>query len=262
MKIRLIIILLQIQLVLAFISSVSFNSVRQFSINNKHNKIISIAPAGLGGFYLLGIITYIKENYNTSDYTIIGASAGAWVSLPMIYNGNINTIVDDIMANYSKSLLNSPRNESINAHALFDIQYSMKRVMLSRYNTKEFDLSRLNIATTALSIKGLRHIIIDNFNDIEQAITYCFASSHIPYVTGNGMFKVDNAYLFDGGIFVFPPPSMNTYFTISPDMWGYHVTDIFSIKKNSNDRLIALFNKGYEDTKDNKYILDLYFSDI
>ena len=114
MKIWFIIILLQIQYIVAFISSTSFNNIKQFSINNKQNKIISIAPAGLGGFYLLGIISYIKQHYNTSDYTIIGASAGAWVSLPMIYNGNINTFVDDIMTNYSHSYLNISHDDASN----------------------------------------------------------------------------------------------------------------------------------------------------
>ena len=209
-------------------------------------KIISIAPAGLGGFYLLGIISYIKQNYDTTDYTIIGASAGAWASLPMIYNGNINTIVDDIMTNYSQSYLNIQDSDTSNARTLFDIQYSLKRLLLSGYKTTDFDLSRLNIATSVLNINGLKHIIINNIHDIEEAITYCFASSHI----------------FDGGLFEFPPSSIHTYFTISSDMWGYHIRDIFTLKKYSKDGLIQLYNKGYEDTKQNKYILDQYFSDI
>ena len=262
MKIRFIFILLQIQYVLAFISSTSFNSVKQFSNVNKDKKIISIAPAGLGGFYLLGIISYIKQHYDTTDYTIIGASAGAWVSLPMIYNGNIDTIVDDIMTNYSQSYLNIPPDETSNAHTLFDIQYSLKRILLSSYKTSDFDLSRLNIATSVLNINGLRHIIINNIHDIESAISCCFASSHIPFVTGNGLFKIDNTLFFDGGLFEFPPTSINTYFTISSDMWGYHVSDIFTIKKYSKDGLVELYNKGYEDTKEHKYVLDLYFSDF
>jgi hypothetical protein len=262
MKIWFIIILLQIQYIVAFISSTSFNNIKQFSINNKQNKIISIAPAGLGGFYLLGIISYIKQHYNTSDYTIIGASAGAWVSLPMIYNGNINTFVDDIMTNYSHSYLNISHDDTSNMWALFDIQYSLQRIILSSYKTSDFDLSRLNIATSVLNINGLRHIIINNIHDIESAIKYCFASSHIPFVTGNGLFRINNALFFDGGLFKFPPSSISTYFTISSDMWGYHVSDIFTIKKYSNNGIIELYKKGYEDTKDHKYILDLYFTEI
>ena len=262
MKINLLFILLQIQLVSAFISSVSFRNVKQFSNINKHNKIISISPAGLGGFYLLGIISYIKKHYDTSDYVILGASAGAWASLPMIYNGNINTLVDDIMTNYSQSYLNIQDSDTSNARTLFDIQYSLKQLLLSGYKTTDFDLSRLNIATSVLNINGLKHIIINNIHDIEEAITYCFASSHIPFVTGNALCKIDDALFFDGGLFEFPPSSIHTYFTISSDMWGYHIRDIFTLKKYSKDGLIELYNKGYEDTKQNKYILDQYFSDI
>ena len=122
MKIYWLFILLQIQLVSAFISSVSFRNVKQFSNINKHNKIISISPAGLGGFYLLGIISYIKKQYDTSDCVILGASAGAWVSLPMVYNEDIDILVNDILTNYTKSQLNLTEDKLSISHRLFNIQ--------------------------------------------------------------------------------------------------------------------------------------------
>ena len=48
-------------------------------------KIISISPGGFKGFYQLGISSYIKDNYYTENILFTGASAGAWVSLMMVY---------------------------------------------------------------------------------------------------------------------------------------------------------------------------------
>ena len=259
MKINLLFILLQIQLVSAFISSVSFRNVKQFSNINTHNKIISISPAGLGGFYLLGIISYIKKHYDTSDCVILGASAGAWVSLPMVYNEDIDMLVNDILTNYTKTQLNLTEDKLSISHTLFNIQYSIKNILLSGYDESKFDLHRINIATNVLSRKGMNLVLIGNIKSLDVAISTCFASSHIPYITGDGLFGIDDYYFFDGGLCKFPPNKLNTYLNISPDMWGYQMKDIFNIKKYSNDALIRLYYRGYDDTETNKNILDQYF---
>ena len=259
MRIYRLLILLQIQLVSAFISSVSFRNVKQFSNINKHKKIISISPAGLGGFYLLGIISYIKEHYDTTDCVILGASAGAWVSLPMVYNDDIGILVNDILTNYTNTQLNCSEDNLSISHSLFNIQYTIKHILLSRYDESKFDLQRVNIATNVLSRKGMNLVLIGDIKSLDVAISTCFASSHIPYITGDGLFGIDDYYFFDGGLFKFPPHKLNTYLNISPDMWGYQMKDIFNIKKYSNDELIRLYYKGYDDTETNKNILDKYF---
>jgi len=258
MKIHLFFILLQIHLVSAFISSVSFRTVKQFSNNNKDNKIITISPAGLGGFYLLGIITYIKEHYDTTDYTILGASAGAWASLPMVYNEDIDILVNDILTNFYDPYLNLSEEDLTISHSLFNLQYRMKHILLSGYDEINFDLHRMNIATNVLSKNGIRLAIIGDIKTLPIAVSTCFASSHIPYITGEGLFGVDNYYFFDGGLCGFPPQNLNTHLNISPDMWGYQIKDIFNIKKYDNDALIGLYYKGYYDTENNKNILDEY----
>ena len=42
-------------------------------------------------------------------------------------------------------------------------------------------------------------------------------------------------------------------------MWGNQMKDIFNIEKYCNDELIGLYYKGYDDTENNKSILDKYF---
>lgn len=51
---------------------------------NKKPNMITISPGGIYGFYTLGTCSYIKNNYNISDYIFSGASAGSWNSLYMV----------------------------------------------------------------------------------------------------------------------------------------------------------------------------------
>jgi len=37
----------------------------------KNKKLISISPGGLKGFYELGVLSYIKDNYNMDDYIFL-----------------------------------------------------------------------------------------------------------------------------------------------------------------------------------------------
>ena len=50
-------------------------------------KLIILTPAGMYGFYVLGVASYLKQHYDLSDYIFSGASAGAWNSLFLTYNG-------------------------------------------------------------------------------------------------------------------------------------------------------------------------------
>ena len=58
----------------------------------KGKKLISISPGGLKGFYELGILSFIKENYDMENYIFSGASAGSWCSLLMVMKKKYNLI--------------------------------------------------------------------------------------------------------------------------------------------------------------------------
>ena len=86
----------------ALTQPVSLLSTQAFLERNTNKKFITLSPGGLAGFYMLGIVTYIQENYDTSEFEILGASAGAWNSLPMVYKGSIHDIAQDILCNYRR----------------------------------------------------------------------------------------------------------------------------------------------------------------
>ena len=64
---------------------------------NSNNDLISISPGGFKGFYMLGITSYIKKNYDLSNYIFSGASAGAWNALLMAYKGDVDHFIDNVL---------------------------------------------------------------------------------------------------------------------------------------------------------------------
>jgi predicted acylesterase/phospholipase RssA len=63
----------------------------------KNKKLISISPGGLKGFYEMGVLSYIKDNYDMEDYIFSGASAGAWNALFMCYKDDSKKFVYNLL---------------------------------------------------------------------------------------------------------------------------------------------------------------------
>ena len=226
------------------------------------NRIISISPGGYKGFYQLGIGSYIKDNYNTKNYLFSGASAGAWVSLMMVYKGNHHKLINNLI-NWT--------NE-INTTHLHVIQHQLKHKIISNYDSSEFDLKRIYIGVVQFNqLYSLPNInIYTNFPTLEEAIDCCIASSHIPFVTGGLIKKYKNKYSFDGGFSNFPYLKIHDksiILHIHPNLWlnekkpkyKYNLdinayTTLFSIE---NFNLSQLYLNGYNDTKKNKEQLDV-----
>ncbi len=249
-----ILLLLTKHTIKSFVHPVSLHNTNDFLERKKNKKIITISPGGLAGFYMLGIITYINENYDTSQFDILGASAGAWNTLPMVYNGPINTIVTDILVNYQHI---DDQNE---VTSIYQLQSNLKNLLLENYEDKHFDLERANIATTCITKTGFEQIIISDITTLEQATDCCIASSHIPFITGKGVPKINNKRLFDGGFDKFPPTELEHCLNISPNMWGTDLTPHFKELLNiKNLRTFeGFYQKGYYESKNNRNILDYF----
>jgi hypothetical protein len=146
-------------------------------------KLITVSPGGFKGFYLLGILTYIKENYDTENLIYSGASAGAWNSLFMCYKGDPITFVYNILDSDIKKI-----------KSIKEIQKSIKCKLLHDYNDNDFDFTKLFIGVTTFRNYTRCIYIYYDFETLEDAINYCIASSHIPLITGgitnkfNGIF--------------------------------------------------------------------------
>jgi hypothetical protein len=231
-------------------------------LNDK--KLITISPGGYKGFYLLGILSYIKEKYETDHLIYSGASAGAWNGLFMCYKGDPMTFVYNILD------YNITHTKSIT-----ELEYFLKYKLLSSYKTDDFDLRRLFVGVTTLKFFAPSTNIFSDFESLEDAINCCFASSHIPFVTGGLTNKYHNMFTFDGGFSKYPYLDREKLVHISPSMWRpkepttvfnsvqrslqsiKSYSEFFSMSKNN---LLELFDDGYQDAKNNKSYLDTMFT--
>jgi predicted acylesterase/phospholipase RssA len=109
-------------------------------IQNK--KLISISPGGIKGFYLMGVLNFIKQNYDLSEYIFSGASAGAWNSLFMCFNKNPNDFV--------YKMLNSDLKKT---KTMNELEYLIKYKILKSYSEDDFNLERLFIGVTTIQNK-------------------------------------------------------------------------------------------------------------
>ena len=231
----------------------------------KNKSLITISPGGFKGFYLLGILTYIKENYDIENCIYSGASAGSWNSLFMCYKGDSLPFVYNLL-DYNIRKIKS----------ITEIEYYIKYKLLSKYNEEDFDLRRLFIGvTTVKNFTPLTNIFSD-FENLEDAINCCIASSHIPLITGGFTNKYHNMYTYDGGFSNYPYlQTDNVILHVTPSMWYEFeknkqkhkqknkqiinkikkFSEYFSISKNN---LLELFDDGYQDAKTHKK----YFDDI
>ena len=242
----------------------------------KNKKLISISPGGLKGFYELGVLSYIKDNYDMEKYIFSGASAGAWNALFMSFKNDTKQFVYnllDIKLSQTKSIK--------------ELEYFLKYKLMSKYETSDFDLRRLFIGVT--TIKQLKPVtnIFSDFNSLEDAINCCIASSHIPLITGGLTNRYHNMYTFDGGFSNYPYLKFTeNVLHITPNMWKILngndkinnnlvnkkqafldsftslnvILELFLMSKNKN--YMELFDNGYEDAKTNKELLDKIFLEI
>jgi hypothetical protein len=230
-------------------------------LNDK--KLITISPGGFKGFYLLGVLAFIKDNYITDDLIYSGASAGAWNSLFMCYKGNSFSFVYNLLDDNIKK-----------SNSIPELEFNLKYKLLCNYKTSDFELDRLFVGVTSLQNFLPRTNIFSDFENLEDAINCCIASSHIPLVTGGMTNKYHNMFTFDGGFSKYPYLNKKRLLHISPSMWNeikegknlvknniltkfQKIPEWFSISKNN---LVELFDDGYHDAKKNKYLLDMYFT--
>ena len=228
------------------------NTIYSFNIKKK---FISIGPAGVYGFYSLGMYSYIKSNFNINKYNFIGASSGSWTSLICCYKGTHTEIIDKIL---KLDTFNKP-------DSLETVQSDISDFIINNYKTSDFDLHKLHICITEFSNFKLKKNIYSNFTSLTDALDCCISSSHLPYITSDTFFKkYNNKFVLDGGLSPFPPKNeyIDNIYTISPFTNNYSNLEIafyYLISKNITNQVIKdMYNSGinccYHLHDDLKYI--------
>jgi hypothetical protein len=236
------------------------------TVNLQNKKLITISPGGFKGFYMLGVCSFIKENYPLEQYYFSGASAGAWNALFMTYKGEPDKFV--------RSILDKSVQELSSA---VEIKTKIKEKILTSYNETDFHLDRLLISVSSFEKYKMKPVIYSDFDNLEDAINCCIASSHIPFVTGGITNKYHNTYSFDGGFSKYPFSSIQNIkpvLHITPDIWKKQqektlfqkMTKFCQIREYttllSRDKydFEELYEQGYSDSEKNKFILDFFLS--
>ena len=242
-------------------------------LSNKH-KLITISPAGMHGFYQLGVCDYIKKNYDLTNYIFSGASAGAWNCLFMSYKHK-----DD-------SFLNTILNiNTTNIRQAIELEYLLKDIIISKYSIDDFDLQKMYVGVFTFDNNEFKPEIYNDFVDLYDALDCCIASSHIPIVSGQFLNYYRDKISLDGG-FVKEPylKTIKSSLHITPTIWktdepyiGLNFKLFDMIKKKEYKILIEqikgflnvtevnpieLYLEGYLDTLENKQILDTIFKKL
>ena len=138
-------------------------------------------------------------------------------------------------------------------------------------------MKRLFIGVSSFEKLKVKTHIFSDFDSLEDALNCCIASSHIPYITGSTFLnKYQNMNAFDGGFSSYPylnivKPSLH----ITPKMWKddeqkndtknyvekllkiqWDVSEYTTLFSRSKYNYTHLFDKGYNDAKNNKLYLD------
>ena len=124
----------------------------KYLFNNQ--KLISVSPCGFKGFYLLGTLTYMKDNYDLSNCIFSGASAGAWCSLIMTLKQNFDLPKFIIETNI------------VNQTSIFEMEQIIKNQMLISYKDTDFALDKLFIGVTNIEKYKYTH---KKFNTVRNS---------------------------------------------------------------------------------------------
>lgn len=222
-------------------------------------KILSISPGGYKGFYVFGICKYIKETYDLSDYVFSGASAGAWNSLVLCSNRDVNDVQNKIL---DPSLM---QLKSAN-----QLELTIKNRILQNYKTEDFELERLFIGVTTLEKYKSNTVIYNGFENLEDAINCCIASSHIPFLTGGLTNIYRKTFSFDGGFSRYPylnttvpilhiHPNLLNHFSQNKSL--FNISDYTTMFSKNQFPFETMIENGYLDAMRNKQYLDSIFEE-
>ena len=234
------------------------------NLNDK--KLITISPGGVQGFYMLGVIKFLCNEYDihkNNSLIFSGASAGSWISLVLCLKKDVNQFIDDILAlNFSK------------ADSILEWELIIKDYVLNYYRITDFDFNKIFISVTRISmfdnmkVFKLHNDIYSDFSSLLDVLDCCVASSHIPFITGGLFNKYKKKFGYDGGFLGDPYiKNVTKILQIQPNMYSnkeieYSLSnslDINGLLNKDNIDIHQLFNHGYTDSQVNKKYLDRIF---
>ncbi len=218
-------------------------------------KSIVIKPGGVKGYYMMGICKYIRDHYDLTEYNYYGSSAGAWNILYLACNKE----KESLFVQHAQEL------GQFSYYNLYDLENNMKKRLLNHFTMDDFDVSKIHICVSSKRnfFPFFKKNIVHEFDDLEDLIECCIASSHLPLITnGNFYYRFRNEKCIDGGIFKRPyRKNQNKFpsFILYPEIWKNKKIDTMN-RMGSLD-IHRLLYHGYNDAYTHKKELDLFFNE-
>ena len=133
---------------------------------------------------------------------------------------------------------------------MYEIQQKLKLNILNTFNENDFNLDSLNVCTTEYN-KFKFKIFFSKFDNLNDAIDCCIASSHLPiFSNGKLFYKYKDKLYVDGGFFKYPTPlGIKSDLIISPNMWNNK--EIYNYNNINNLNIEKLIECGYNDAEKN-----------
>ena len=162
------------------------NCIQKNNFNlNESQKVISISPAGLKGFYSFGVALYLKEHYDLTNVVYSGASAGSWIALYMSYKGDPLEIPFKLMdIDYDK------------ISSVFELQVNIKNIFLNNYVVDDFDMSKIFVGVTGIHNIHLVSNIYSQFDTLLDALDACIVKQSYSFYFRWFNYKIQRRNIF------------------------------------------------------------------
>ena len=222
-------------------------SKKQIRPHNMEGEI-HFTSGALGVFYQAGISKFLKEQYEMSHYEFSGISAGSWCSMFLASN-----ITSQQMDNIIECLTEG----SIDGNNFWTKGSELAKIIILNEDF-DIDYSRLKIGITQLTPFPKKKYVTE-FNNKEDVVDACIASSYIPILSGNIATNYKDVLSLDGAIWGEGKlVRKNAILNFSPDIWGkkYELENLLDFNASN---IKKLYVEGYNDTKKNKNMLDQLF---
>jgi hypothetical protein len=220
--------------------------------SGKYNKLIVITPGGLYGYYMLGIVRYIRSNYDLNNYVFTGSSAGSWCCLIFCLRDKkkLNMLMLDWLQGVEKVL---------NETSLYEFMFYMKKKIMELTTDKDYDFERMFIGVLKYENYELKTTIYCNFHNLDDALNCCIASSNIPFLTGEFNHTYQGNIAFDGVFSKYP--YLNIFeptLVINPNLWKTPNIKRFgmSLLCKNKINILNLSMDGYNDCLINNELLE------
>lgn len=229
------------------------NKPSTYLISNSNLKkpTLFLGPGGNIGPYILGVLAYIKENYDIDNINYMGVSAGSFISVIANYEKDLT----DFDKLWNKYISNNP-DHSIPIHNFNDIPNTIKNNILKHHGNKKIN-NNIGVFVSSLEKNNVNLELSYNYNNLDELLELCHCSSYIPLLSGlsiNKKYK-NNLNYFDGifgmGLIKMHHIHFDNTIYITKDIWNRKFKTLDFLTCNY-DHYKKMYTHGWNDSHLNK----------